>query len=308
MVMDDSTLGTMVAPSTRKRRSGILNHVVPKMGSETPLESMLANALVVLSSTAEDGKIEVRISSDILIGVYECLHWAAHAHIGLHERELAPVPAIDPSTKAERASSRQSSVFGWTRRIGCGSHYLLLFYFLNQPHLFLSDRSTDGRRRSMWRKNRATPLQRNTGIGKVELEEVNPHLRGGRVENNLGKTPPSSPDRDSNLDLPVLSSRAQHNKRPLRESNPASLARWADTRWRADVMRYCRVARRCVALVAALGVLTVLLLLGAPPTAPPRRYIPPSQAKPDKTRLAPVFTSLDGGSSSKQIHRLSPER
>nr|CAD7430689.1 unnamed protein product [Timema monikensis] len=50
------------------------------------------------------------------------------------------------------------------------------------------------------------------GIGKVELEEVNPHLRG-RVENYLGKTTPSSPDRDSNLDLPVLSSRAQHDKR-----------------------------------------------------------------------------------------------
>nr|CAD7407954.1 unnamed protein product [Timema cristinae] len=50
------------------------------------------------------------------------------------------------------------------------------------------------------------------GIGKVELEEVNPHLRGGRVENHLGKTTPSSPDRDSNLDLPVLSSRAQHVK------------------------------------------------------------------------------------------------
>nr|CAD7423150.1 unnamed protein product [Timema monikensis] len=48
-------------------------------------------------------------------------------------------------------------------------------------------------------------------IGKVELKEVNPHLRGGRVENHLGKK--SSPDRDSNLDLPVLSSRAQHDKR-----------------------------------------------------------------------------------------------
>nr|CAD7409798.1 unnamed protein product [Timema poppensis] len=32
------------------------------------------------------------------------------------------------------------------------------------------------------------------GIGKVELEEVNPHLRGGRVENHLGeKTPPVHP-------------------------------------------------------------------------------------------------------------------
>nr|CAD7398031.1 unnamed protein product [Timema cristinae] len=52
-----------------------------------------------------------------------------------------------------------------------------------------------------------------TGIGKVKLEEVNPHLRGRRVENHLGKPTPSSPDRDSNLDLPVLSSRAQHDKR-----------------------------------------------------------------------------------------------
>nr|CAD7199599.1 unnamed protein product [Timema douglasi] len=48
----------------------------------------------------------------------------------------------------------------------------------------------------------------------VELEEVNPHLRGGRVENHLRKTTHSSPERDSNLDLPVLSSRAaQHDKR-----------------------------------------------------------------------------------------------
>nr|CAD7571397.1 unnamed protein product [Timema californicum] len=39
-------------------------------------------------------------------------------------------------------------------------------------------------------------------VAKVELEEVNPHLRGGRVENHLGNTTPSSPDRDLNLDLP----------------------------------------------------------------------------------------------------------
>nr|CAD7392498.1 unnamed protein product [Timema cristinae] len=51
------------------------------------------------------------------------------------------------------------------------------------------------------------------GTGRVELEEVNLHLRGGRVENHLGKTIPSSPYRDSNLDLPVLGSRAQHDKR-----------------------------------------------------------------------------------------------
>nr|CAD7260560.1 unnamed protein product [Timema shepardi] len=50
-------------------------------------------------------------------------------------------------------------------------------------------------------------------LGKVELEEVNPHLRGGRVENHLGKTTPISPDQDSNLGLPVLSSRAKHDSR-----------------------------------------------------------------------------------------------
>nr|CAD7568872.1 unnamed protein product [Timema californicum] len=59
----------------------------------------------------------------------------------------------------------------------------------------------------------STNYSNGLGIGKVELEEVNPHLRGGRVENHLGKTTLSSPDRDSNLDLPVLGSRAQHDKR-----------------------------------------------------------------------------------------------
>nr|CAD7587059.1 unnamed protein product [Timema genevievae] len=43
--------------------------------------------------------------------------------------------------------------------------------------------------------------------------EVNPHLRGGRVENHLGKTTPSSPDLDSNLDLPVLGGLARHDWR-----------------------------------------------------------------------------------------------
>nr|CAD7460877.1 unnamed protein product [Timema tahoe] len=42
----------------------------------------------------------------------------------------------------------------------------------------------------------------NTG----KREKVYPHLRGGRVENHLGKTTLSTPDRDSNLDLPVIDS------------------------------------------------------------------------------------------------------
>nr|CAD7413066.1 unnamed protein product [Timema poppensis] len=51
----------------------------------------------------------------------------------------------------------------------------------------------------------STNYANGLGIWKDELEEVNPHFRGGGVENHLGKTTPSSPDRDSNLDLPVLS-------------------------------------------------------------------------------------------------------
>nr|CAD7461509.1 unnamed protein product [Timema tahoe] len=38
-----------------------------------------------------------------------------------------------------------------------------------------------------------------------ETQEVNPHLRGGKVENH-----PNSPELDSNLDLPVLGSLDQH--------------------------------------------------------------------------------------------------
>nr|CAD7427920.1 unnamed protein product [Timema monikensis] len=36
----------------------------------------------------------------------------------------------------------------------------------------------------------STNYANGLGIGKVELEEVNPHLRGGRVETHLGKTTP----------------------------------------------------------------------------------------------------------------------
>nr|CAD7425562.1 unnamed protein product [Timema monikensis] len=62
----------------------------------------------------------------------------------------------------------------------------------------------------------------------TKAEEVNPHLRGGRVENHLGKTTPNSPDRDSNLDLPVLSSRAQHDKRisQLRHRESGNVLIW----------------------------------------------------------------------------------
>nr|CAD7567498.1 unnamed protein product [Timema californicum] len=68
---------------------------------------------------------------------------------------------------------------------------------------------------------------------------MNPHLRGRRVENHLGKTSPSSPDRDSNLDLPVLNSRAQHDKRTIPSFSPACYS------WHDDIF--------CLALAAILN-------------------------------------------------------
>nr|CAD7575938.1 unnamed protein product [Timema californicum] len=47
------------------------------------------------------------------------------------------------------------------------------------------------------------------------LEEVSPHLRRGRMENHLGKAIPSSPGRDSKLDLPVHCSLAKHETSAL---------------------------------------------------------------------------------------------
>nr|CAD7263438.1 unnamed protein product [Timema shepardi] len=47
--------------------------------------------------------------------------------------------------------------------------------------------------------NESNPLpEMHVQAELVEIDEVNPHLRGGRVENHLGKTTPISPNRDSN--------------------------------------------------------------------------------------------------------------
>nr|CAD7567410.1 unnamed protein product [Timema californicum] len=51
--------------------------------------------------------------------------------------------------------------------------------------------------------------------GRLNIEEVNPNLSGGKVESHLGKAEPISPERDSNLDLPVLGSLSQHKTSAL---------------------------------------------------------------------------------------------
>nr|CAD7461961.1 unnamed protein product [Timema tahoe] len=63
----------------------------------------------------------------------------------------------------------------------------------------------------------AKPRHFNTELGTLNLEEVNQHLSGGKVEKHLEKITPISisPDQDSNLDLPVLGSLAQHETSTL---------------------------------------------------------------------------------------------
>nr|CAD7394577.1 unnamed protein product [Timema cristinae] len=64
----------------------------------------------------------------------------------------------------------------------------------------------------------------------TEAVEVNPHLRGRRLETNSGKPAPSSPDRDSNLDLPVLGSLTQHDTCALRHQE-LSVEGWLGKGW-----------------------------------------------------------------------------
>nr|CAD7432657.1 unnamed protein product [Timema monikensis] len=137
----------------------------------------LANALVVLSSTAEDGEIEVLIS----FGTTEIQTTVMTRLFRLDSKLIA--------SGVTQESGKNKGPVSVVATASTASYYPFGLYALS------------------------TNYANGIGIGKVELEEVNPHLRGVRMENHLGKTTPSSPDRDSNLDLPVLSSRAQHDKR-----------------------------------------------------------------------------------------------
>nr|CAD7201635.1 unnamed protein product [Timema douglasi] len=62
----------------------------------------------------------------------------------------------------------------------------------------------------------AEDYRKTTELGRFNLEEVNPHLRGGKSGKQFRKPLlPSSSDRDSNLDLPVLGSLVQHETSSL---------------------------------------------------------------------------------------------
>nr|CAD7587266.1 unnamed protein product [Timema genevievae] len=58
-------------------------------------------------------------------------------------------------------------------------------------------------------------LRQSDGGDSVIFKQVYPHFHGGRVENHFGKNPLSTPDRDSNLDLPAIGSLAYYKSSAL---------------------------------------------------------------------------------------------
>nr|CAD7602582.1 unnamed protein product [Timema genevievae] len=158
----------------------------------------LANALVVSSSTAEDGEIKISVNGRFFtlfrhrqsshmvtnLSVKESVIINSVSYKSLSEPPPPPVhpteirTSISPSSAVELNTT--SALANYATEAGTSKK---LEEFINS-NAGLTNRSAE--------------------LGGLNLEEVNPHLRGGRVENHLGKTSSSSPDRDSNLDLPVL--------------------------------------------------------------------------------------------------------
>nr|CAD7194347.1 unnamed protein product [Timema douglasi] len=77
--------------------------------------------------------------------------------------------------------------------------------------------------KSVLKRQLSNEVQQDLGLLRLNIEEVNPHLRGGRVENRLGKTTPSSPERDSSLSLFVLGSLVQHKTNALANYAPKTV-------------------------------------------------------------------------------------
>nr|CAD7439916.1 unnamed protein product [Timema bartmani] len=88
--------------------------------------------------------------------------------------------------------------FAWNERAGNG-------YEISPP----------ARIRTLTSPSPTIQTRRTQFCEQLSLKELNQHLRGGRVENHLGKTSPSSSDRDLNLNLPIQGSLAQRKTSTL---------------------------------------------------------------------------------------------
>nr|CAD7445539.1 unnamed protein product [Timema bartmani] len=110
--------------------------------------------------------------------------------------QINPVPSLFEAESKMDAWERQLLVVGITR---FQLNYQSTALGIERFHSEFSRRVAANRMTLVRRRMESAVKREHT---RLNLEEVNPHLRG-RVENHLGKTTPSSPDRDSNLNLPV---------------------------------------------------------------------------------------------------------
>nr|CAD7196090.1 unnamed protein product [Timema douglasi] len=205
--------------------------------------AQLANALVVLSSTAEDGEIEVTLNINFVVvsgadGVCVSLRLqliSKHTQsqnnrrrCGGEKSDLSTLTIKPPSVAllanalVVLSSTTEDGEIEFRISVGNCS----VTYVMTAPKRLMGRRKMEHVANHAGRSCSSAFVSQYAGfillgfptilreeLGRFELEEVNPHLRGGGVEKHLGKTTPSSPDRDSILDIPVLNSRALHDKR-----------------------------------------------------------------------------------------------
>nr|CAD7402831.1 unnamed protein product [Timema poppensis] len=126
-------------------------------------------------------------------------------------------------------------------------------------------------------------------LGRLNLEEGNPHFRGGRVESHLRKTCPSSSDRDSNLNFPVLGSLSQHEISAL-----ANYATEADRRSRDASLK--RSIPEILHEISSYPWTRNLHRRTNAPYLSPVLHAEDYEASVDKTSLSPVLMCrVDGG-------------
>nr|CAD7600293.1 unnamed protein product [Timema genevievae] len=176
-----------------------------------PQGKLLANALVVLSLTAEDGEVEVRfIVSDLLARTLNT--WSPQQQNIQHIISSLATIGVPPRPQQEDFSVIHGLKAAAEAHCECTD-------IQHEKRTSLTENASKVLPRSQSHPNK---------LGRFNVEELNPHLLGGRVENHFEKTTPSIPDQDSSLNLPVLGSPAQHET--------SALANYA-----TEVLNRCRV-------------------------------------------------------------------
>nr|CAD7437714.1 unnamed protein product [Timema bartmani] len=177
--------GCFVMAPTIHAWLGLTNTMFPSVTLGTAIVK-LANALVVLSPTAEDGEIEVRISCTV-------------THMSKKTSELRVDPFSDrtlflhPPLPPRRALEGQMltlkenvALTALVEQTTFGPAMMSSFFF----GMSLLEGNSVGAAVAELRVKFFPTFKE---LVRLNLEEVNPHLRGRRVENHLGKTTPVHP-------------------------------------------------------------------------------------------------------------------